>query len=233
MKKKNVLMMALSLALVAVIAVGGTLAYLTADTGTLTNTFEFTTKNIALKLEETAYKADSSSFYGYNVEGIGDASSKTVNATGTDDGITYTDIVPGAQISKEPKLTVVADSVDCYVYALVTGVTDTQSDTSFWTVFNTEKWTKVDVGDDYTYIPEGATLLRYSTEVASQSSDRALEKLFDTVYMGTQLTKGATEKIGEIEIRGYAVQADAFTTTTPVDTEAMKYFNGVYTPVGD
>ena len=41
MKKKNLLMMALSLCLVAVVAVGGTLAYLSDSDGTLTNTFKF------------------------------------------------------------------------------------------------------------------------------------------------------------------------------------------------
>ena len=41
MKKKNVLMMALSLCLVAVIAVGGTLAYLSDTDGAVTNTFQF------------------------------------------------------------------------------------------------------------------------------------------------------------------------------------------------
>ena len=53
MKKKNVLMMALSLALVAVIAIGGTLAMLTAQDGSLTNTFTFA-GNIKVDLWENA-----------------------------------------------------------------------------------------------------------------------------------------------------------------------------------
>lgn len=51
MKKKNVLMMALSLCLVAVIAIGGTLAYLTATDGQLVNTFTFA-GNITVDLYE-------------------------------------------------------------------------------------------------------------------------------------------------------------------------------------
>ena len=51
MKKKNVLMMALSLCLVAVIAVGGTLAYLSDSDGTLVNTFKFA-NNIAVDVYE-------------------------------------------------------------------------------------------------------------------------------------------------------------------------------------
>lgn len=52
MKKKNVLMMALSLCLVAVIAVGGTLAYLSDTDDKLTNTFTFA-NNIVVDLFET------------------------------------------------------------------------------------------------------------------------------------------------------------------------------------
>lgn len=62
MKKRNVMTMALSLAMVGVIGVGSTLAYLTATDGELTNTFTFA-NNIKVDLYEegTIGKGDDSS----------------------------------------------------------------------------------------------------------------------------------------------------------------------------
>lgn len=100
MKKKNVLMMALSLALVAVIAIGGTLAMLTAQDGVLTNTFTFA-GNIKVDLWETV-PGDSSLGHGQT----GAASHE------------YGDIVPNTPIEKEVKVDIDAP-VEAYVFVKV------------------------------------------------------------------------------------------------------------------
>ena len=62
MKKKNVLMTALSLTLVGVIAAGSTLAYLTSQSDTLTNTFTvgegYGTDGDGFYLDETTAKTE-------------------------------------------------------------------------------------------------------------------------------------------------------------------------------
>lgn len=102
MKKKNVLMMALSLCLVAVIAVGGTLAYLTDSDGKLTNTFQFAA-GIQVELWEDQPIAV-----------------KDESITGnSDSGFNYTNVVPGQNLNKAPEFAVTT-SVDTYVFARVT-----------------------------------------------------------------------------------------------------------------
>lgn len=87
MKKKS-LALVLALALMVVGAVGGTLAWLTAQSGTVTNTF--TTSNIEVKLAET-------------------------KGTGTDNEKTFK-MIPGYDLEKDPKAWVVSGSEDCFLF---------------------------------------------------------------------------------------------------------------------
>ena len=85
MKNKSRFALAVAMfALVAVLAIGGTIAWLTAGTDPVTNTF--TTSDIEIDLEETTvdYK-----------------------------------MVPGTVITKDPKLTVEADSEACWLFVKV------------------------------------------------------------------------------------------------------------------
>lgn len=82
--KKKVLLIALAAILLVGASIGGTLAWLTAKTDTITNTF--TVGNITMSLSETAR--------------------------------TYK-IVPGAEISKDPKITITAGSEKCYVFVKI------------------------------------------------------------------------------------------------------------------
>ena len=101
MKKKNLLMMALSLCLVAVIAVGGTLAYLSDTAASVTNTFSFGSIDVTLSEEEPA-----------------PVENETITAN-EENGYSYKNVVPGQHLNKAPKLTVTT-SVDAYVFARVT-----------------------------------------------------------------------------------------------------------------
>lgn len=88
-KKLAIAVVALSLALVC--AVGGTLAFLVAKSGTVTNTFTY--GEIAIKLWEE-------------------------NKT-NESGMNFTDVVPGDVLEKDPVVTVVEGSEACYVYVLI------------------------------------------------------------------------------------------------------------------
>ena len=101
MKKRNVMTMALSLAMVGVIGVGSTLAYLTASDSKVTNTFQFA-NNMTVKLweDEPAKVLDES--IGGNAES----------------GWNYTNVTPGQTLNKAPEFSVTT-SVDTYVFARV------------------------------------------------------------------------------------------------------------------
>ena len=90
MKKKNVLMMALSLCLVAVIAVGGTLAYLSDSDGTLTNTFKFA-NNITVDVYEYTPAGTDKDQDGYDYKNlvVGQSLKKEVNVDVTTTVETY------------------------------------------------------------------------------------------------------------------------------------------------
>lgn len=87
MKKKG-LALVLALALMVVGAVAGTLAWLTATSDTVTNTF--TTSDITVKLAET--------------KGQGTSNEKMFK------------MIPGYEIEKDPKAWVVSGSEDCYLF---------------------------------------------------------------------------------------------------------------------
>lgn len=104
MKKKNLLMMALSVCMVAVVAVGGTLAYLTATDDQVKNTFTFA-DGITVELTEPL-----------PTTGLGDAS-----ATWSEEqnGVQYTNVVVGQTLPKEPTVELTDYSVDTYVFAKI------------------------------------------------------------------------------------------------------------------
>lgn len=103
MKKKNLLISLLSLALVAVIGVGATLAYFTDKTETKTNTF--TTGKVDIVLHDMSPEVDGM------VQG-------TAKPDGT--GIHYDAIVPGDELSKDVFVSVVNNSAPARLAVLVT-----------------------------------------------------------------------------------------------------------------
>lgn len=83
MKKKS-LALVLALAMIVVCVVGGTLAWLTADTKPVKNTFTYGDIDITLAETKTDFK-----------------------------------MIPGYTIAKDPTVTVVKDSEDCYLFVKV------------------------------------------------------------------------------------------------------------------
>lgn len=132
MKKKNLLMMALSVCMVAVVAVGGTLAYLTATDDQVKNTFTFA-DGITVELTEPL-----------PATGLGDAS-----ATWSEEqnGVQYTNVVVGQTLPKEPTVELTDYSVDTYVFAKINNNTKgVVSIVDLKTTYNDGAWT--DCGND-------------------------------------------------------------------------------------
>lgn len=98
MNKKNILTAAVSLSLVAVIGVGATLAYFTDSTATAKNVFTTGLVNIEL-VDETDP----------------DAEGQVPGVPNTEGGITYTDVMPGDNLSKIVGATILDDSQPCWL----------------------------------------------------------------------------------------------------------------------
>ena len=154
MKKKNVLLMALSMVLVAVISIGSTLAYLTASDDKVVNSFEFA-NGITVTLDEDQPAA------------TGD---ETISAN-ADGGYSYTNVVPGQTLNKAPKLTVTT-SVDAYVFARVTP----GENMTIGTI--TDGWTKLEG------VETSTGKLVYYKAVEGQAALRDLGTLFNQVTVG-------------------------------------------------
>lgn len=201
MKKKNFLTILLSLALVAVIGVGATLAYLTDNTQTVNNKFTFDKIEITLK-ENATVPAGQSYLIRENKEGT---VAGTEAIEGSDVGVVYSDILPGATVAKNPYITVSESNAHAYVYAYVTGVADPLSVT--WS----NGWTVVE-DTDLT-----GTLLR--REVAKNAAGKY--DVFTQVKVDP--TANGEETLNDISIKAYAHQADN-TDVDTADGAAIAYF---------
>lgn len=182
MKKSFALILALVLVVTAV--AGGTIAWLTATSDEVVNTFSVGDININLK-ETTGNK--------------------------------YI-VVPGATDAKDPTVTVLKGSEECYVYAKVTNNLVINGTTVATPNIDSTKWIVVVTSGN-------TTLYRYYQTVNAKDADKKLDSVFTTVtYSGETITK---DNIGSlenktIEIKAYAHQS-ANTNQTVADTAAKAW----------
>lgn len=162
MKTMNnkILVLVASIALALACTVGATLAWLTDSTTTVTNTF--TPANIGVTLTET-----------YNTD---------TDKNGTNDAWTA-QLIPGYSYTKDPKVTVSADSVDCYLFVKFE---ETNTPSTYLTYTSTltaaNGWTQ----GDGTNIP---TNVWYRKVLASDTT-RSWELLSgNTISVSSTLTK--------------------------------------------
>lgn len=109
--KKRTLALLCAVTMIVGIAVGGTLAWLVSNGGSVTNTFT-----------------------------IGDVTA-TLAETGAEDGQKAYEMVPGQNEAKDPNVTISTDSVDCYLFVKVTDTNvstyiNYQVDGSMWTALD-------------------------------------------------------------------------------------------------
>lgn len=113
-KLRRALLLVASAVLLVCVSVGATLAYLTAETGVVTNTF--TIGDVAITLDEGAvYETDTD---GFTAENNGRWIDREKNRVGEDDGNEYK-LIPGRSYHKDPTVHVTAGSEDCYVFVKV------------------------------------------------------------------------------------------------------------------
>lgn len=189
----------LAIALLIGGVVGGTVAWLIAQTQTVTNTF--TVGNITIDLEETV-----------GTEGVKSAKTQAVTNNNFK-------IVPGATQEKDPVVTVEQGSEKCYVYVCVENNLVVGTTTVGTLDIDTDKWKAIGTTGN-------KTVYRYSDVVDAAAADKALP-VFTTVSYANTITAGDMTTLANktIVISAYAHQSENLTDgTTTTDAAAMTHF---------
>lgn len=201
MKMKNMLIGGMSLALVACISIGATLAALTATGGAVKNTFHFATGEggaDAIQVRLTELDPNGLDKYGNEI----------FEENADEDGWIYRNLVPGQDVSKEPQVSV-NTKVDAYVYVRVTTGTN-------MTIKNDDGFAL----DEWTPITDASlqdNVKVYAKPVAANTTWSTPESLFTTATVGGTTGK---EELGEIKIEVAAVQQAGFTNAQDAYTKA-------------
>lgn len=192
MNKKKLITMIASLAMVAVIGIGATLAYMTQTTDTKENTFTV---------------------------GRVDASLTETNKDGKqwDDTTDGKNLYPGQSVVKKPIMTILKESSDAYAFLKVEGADALVGNGFIITSGVVADEVKVDTASGFheNWIKvEGEALdgiYRYELDIKKSTEEQALAPLFDLVTYKTTMEGAADEassKKGKITITGCAVQAE-------------------------
>lgn len=152
--------------------VGGTVAYLISSTGTITNTF--TVGNVHINLTETK---------------PGDTSATDITSANS---FAFHG-VPGQEFKKDPKVTVLANSEDCYLFIKVKDLTDNTVNSKQILIYTlnltNNGWTLLEGHNDV-----------YYREVSKASIDTSFELINDNkVTINSELTVGDVDLINKTE----------------------------------
>lgn len=207
MKRKNMISMVTSLALVGVVAVGGTLALLTQPSNTVNNIFTVGDGYVAdeIKLDEdTVYQEVSgANLGGYKGNNVAVAQRVKTN--------TYANLVANTTLDKDPTFRIVegAQSPKSWFVAKVEGVTDNAGMLSVSGVEADNGWYEVSFSEGkYTYTPVTAgtqikddTYYIYDTAI---SAGGETDPLFTQLHVDA-VTAGVDPD--DIVVSGTAVEA--------------------------
>jgi predicted ribosomally synthesized peptide with SipW-like signal peptide len=204
--KKNVMTAVVSGAMVGCLAIGGTFAYLTANSGTVKNTFSGV-EAIKTAVMETVKDGET---YDVQHDGVTVENYTTEWLYEGNDGVKYINVVPGASIAKDVDVKVDQNETPVYLFVKVTG----QSAAAV-----------VNIGADWTAVNVdgvGNGIYVWKDYTAIDSSDAAVVKdVFDTISINSAAT---LDSIGEVEIdvAGAIVQANGGNTEADALTAAQE-----------
>ena len=200
---KKALLLTLCAVLLVVSTVFVTMAYLTSTTDVVKNTFTF--GKVAISLDEA--KVD---LYGVPEEGAARVTKNDYK------------LIPGHTYTKDPTVTVKADSEESYIRMIVTisDLADVKAvfGEDFLPQYFVEGW------DDAKWITTGEIVedaekntatyeFRYFETVSTvDGEDKALEPLFTEIVIPGEVSNENLAKLGELEINviANAIQADGF-----------------------
>ena len=179
---KKILVLALAALLLVAVSVAGTVAYLTATTTPVTNTFS--PANIDLELKETL-QSDGSD--------LGTADWKG-------------QLIPGATLKKDPKVTVTYD-VACYVFIKV-DETNWNDDIATYTI--ADGWTELSGNNGLVWYKEFAQPTQQTTEeiLVIKDNQITVKDVGKTELDGLYVTKGGVKTAKDIKLvfTAYACQ---------------------------
>lgn len=174
--KKKILALTLVFALALALGIGGTVAWLTAKTDSVVNTF--TVGDINITLAETSSNQD----------------------TDNDPNTNSYKMVPGATITKDPKVTVLKNSEACWLFVKV------EKSTNFDTFMEYE------MADGWTLV-DGQTDVYYRTVAATSTAATTFSVIKnDSITVKSSVTKemltASTFTSPSLKITAYAIQSD-------------------------
>lgn len=204
------LLLVLCAVLLVAASVMGTLAYLTSTTGVAKNTFTY--GDVQITLDEFDYDNDENT-----------KDNTTVNGEARDMANEY-HLLPGGEYTKDPTVTVLANSEDCYVRMFVTVNKISQLKAAFDSSYvvngifllqNLVDWNTdweyvncVQNGNDDTAVYE----FRYNAKVLKQATDNRLPALFTTISIPEGIDNEHIALLGAvvIDVDAQAMQATGF-----------------------
>lgn len=185
MNKKKVITMITTIALVAVVGVGATLAYFT-DSEDVSNVVTMGHVDITL------YETDSS----------GDA------ATITEEGLTFDNVMPGDVLAKDPSVKVNTGSSDAYIRVKMEVVPAEEATITEDDLNELAEAIRADVEDGGIWYYDAESEYFYYKDIMTADSNPAV--LFDTVTIPTTWGNNTADQSFTIEVKAEAIQADNF-----------------------
>ena len=192
-KKMFIAMLALVLALGC--AVGGTIAWLTAETDPVVNTFTY--GDINIELYEHEY----------------DAANNALTMKTTKTGVNNYKIVPGKNLPKDPTVKVLADSEACWLFVKVEATGDfANGKVSYAIADGTDGWTKLTgvTGVDNVYYRS----VDASTDAQVFQVLKGNQVTVDKDLTKTEINDITAENQPKLTFTAYAVQRDGIDNVT-------------------
>lgn len=232
MKRKRAGLAITGLLVVAIIAVGATLALLSTTTGTKTNAFS-SNRNISIQLREDKWD-------GYTFEdGAGDSTTGEEAIEGHEEDMTLgvnqaKAYLPGQSIPKNPTVknnNTNGNGVETRVALKVTYFIGEQQVTyeTFKTTlldtngiaFDTDNWTNIQNSSD----EKLADIYLYNKELGLEATNNTTTPLFSTVPINKNLQPGEDGKLPSfnINVQAYAIQAGI--DGMSIEEEMVKFIN--------
>lgn len=200
MKRKNMISMVTSLALVGVVAVGGTLALLTSQSDKVTNTFTvgdgYETNDFYIDENAVTRDYSATNYGGYKENGASRV-----------EAITYEDVVAGTTLAKDPTLHITSTAPESWVVAKITGLNANAGNLSLegtisgWYELKDGVWTEVTKAADL----KENVLYVYGTKLTT--TNLSTSPIFETVRVASTVDEDTT--FTQIEVTGVAVEAVA------------------------
>ncbi|MBU3840297.1 MAG: SipW-dependent-type signal peptide-containing protein [Candidatus Ruminococcus intestinipullorum] len=234
MMKKKLMLAAVSTGLVAAVGVGGTLAYLSAQSEQVTNTFAVGEGYIeeeggdakGIWLDETLVDSETG-------EPVVPAQRTLENE--------YNDLLPADTRMKDPTVSMIGGSVDSYVFVKVDGVDELNEKGVSVQDFNGDDWQLVAPegegtmdgiyiykGDDLSYADaQGNKVVKVSDQ--EKGTKITLSTVFESIYVDSNITQDGLEalqgNLNDIVLQAVAVQADNNTADNALE-QAEAILNG-------